>query len=287
MDGECETINSEVDKKVNKVIKLGWYDGSDRIVSADEYEKLKKEKAQNPLQLEKLAKLSGMFEGFFPGELFTIAGYTGSGKTLLAKTINYDIMNQGKKTMFISYEVNPISLFPIEQDLKEEFLFLPLELKTMSVPWIIDRIFEARIKHFISAVFIDHLHFIVDMALTNNMSLNIGATMRHLKQAAINLNVTIFVLAHTGQPKDGPPTIADIRDSSFIGQESDGVILVHRISNFEEQQLNFNCFDNSLKKQNNEYDLNFAMATVAKARRSGVFKKNIVMQKSGFYLAEV
>jgi replicative DNA helicase len=93
------------------------------------------------------------------------------------------------------------------------------------------------IKKFgIRAVFIDHLHYIVEMIPKGNLSQSavIGDVCRRLKQMAIKYNITVFLIAHTAQPKgednsNQQPTLSSIRDSSFIAQESDAVYAINRV----------------------------------------------------------
>jgi replicative DNA helicase len=268
-------------------VDLATYAQDDRVVSAETYAKLKKEQdlCVKKLNFKMLPELDRLLEGVTSDELIVISGYTGFGKTLLAQTINYDFMYHGTKTLFISYEVNPLRILPDELDLRESFFFLPLELKTMDVNWLFERIEEAKLKFGVSVVFIDHLHFIVDMLVTSSVSLNIGATMRALKGLAKKLNITIFVLAHTGQPKDGMPSSSDIRDSSFIAQESDITLIVHRITDRDACELTGLSMinKNSLKT----YEGGNAAVSIEKARRSGVYKRIVLMQKQGKYLREV
>jgi replicative DNA helicase len=78
--------------------------------------------------------------------------------------------------------------------------------------------------------FIDHLHFIVPFS-AERQDLRIGETMRALKQLAEKWNVLIILIAHLKKTRvDRAPDLEDLRDSSFIAQESDTVILLWRES---------------------------------------------------------
>ena len=67
-----------------------------------------------------------------------------------------------------------------------------------------------------------------------NPSLEIGTVIRGLKRLAIDHDVIIFLAAHTTKLKDDKvPTADDIRDSSFVGQESDCVMILWRVKNLE------------------------------------------------------
>ena len=97
-----------------------------------------------------------------------------------------------------------------------------------------EKIKEAREKYGIRAVFIDHLHYLLDLGQVKNPSLEIGTVIRGLKRLAIDHDVIIFLAAHTTKLKDDKvPTADDIRDSSFVGQESDCVMILWRVKNLE------------------------------------------------------
>jgi replicative DNA helicase len=134
-------------------------------------------------------------------------------------------------------------------------------LKGRSMDWIQDRIHEAKIKHGVRAVFIDHLHFLVDMAKIRNPSLEIGAIVRGLKRIALELNVTIFLIAHLTKTKfEEEPELDAIRDSSFIPQDADQVYIVWR------------KYDTSAK----EY-LNQTYVKLCKSRRTGTMGKKVLL----------
>jgi replicative DNA helicase len=137
---------------------------------------------------------------------------------------------------------------------------MPMLLKGKSIDWIRDRIQEAKIKYGIRAVFIDHLHFLVDMAKIKNPSLEIGSIVRGLKLIALELNVVIFLVAHSTKIRfDQEPDLDSIRDSSFIPQDADIVLIVWRGRN-EAGEFTEN---NKLK--------------VSKSRRTGVMGKSVIL----------
>ena len=61
------------------------------------------------------------------------------------------------------------------------------------------------------------------------MSIEIGTIIRRLKTLAVQGDFVIFLLCHTTKGKqDGTLSYESIRDSSFISQESDSVIMIKR-----------------------------------------------------------
>jgi RecA-family ATPase len=124
---------------------------------------------------------------------------------------------------------------------------------------------ESFAKYNTRVVFIDHLHYLFDIQKSRNPSLDIGAIIRRLKGIAVNNEFVIFLLCHTSKAKDENESYESIRDSSFVAQESDCVIMVKRTP---------------------EEGDNYARARVEFHRRTGVMEKVIFLQKVENYLVE-
>ena len=128
-----------------------------------------------------------------------------------------------------------------------------------------DRIVEALTKYGIEVVFIDHLHFLFDMARSRSVSIEIGQIIRWLKTLAIELNLVIFVLCHLQKMSfDAEPDDSNIRDSSFVSQESDTGLILWRVRNSDDH----------------------AWLKVCYSRRTGVIDKKIPLVKVNGLLRE-
>lgn len=93
----------------------------------------------------------------------------------------------------------------------------------------------------------------------------------------------VFVLAHQGQAKEGEPSIDNIRDSSFIGQESDMVFVVYRQADPVPPELEKNA---KIRGYAHSYEAGYAIVKIEKARRAGTFKKRLTYRKIGHWLEE-
>ena len=61
--------------------------------------------------------------------------------------------------------------------------------------------------------------------------------MRELKKMSIRHDVVIFIIAHTGKVNgEAKPSLDSIRDSSFVAQESDFVLMISRPDIDEDNQ---------------------------------------------------
>lgn len=207
---------------------LKEYEGEDRIISSHEMSLKLKESPDSIIRVKSfIPSLDSAIEDFRDGELIVISGPTKNGKTLLAQTLTVNFAKQQHFPLWLSYEVTVrqfLGQFP-----NMPLIYLPAKLKAHALPWVEERIQESFIKYHTRIVFIDHLHFLFDMAKTRNPSIEIGTVIRKLKTLAVNGGFIIFLLCHTTKGKsEGDLSYESIRDSSFISQESDSVLMVKR-----------------------------------------------------------
>jgi RecA/RadA recombinase len=165
--------------------------------------------------------------GFQDGELIVISGPTKMGKTLLAQTLTVNFSKQKEYSGWFSYEVPArqfLDQFPILP-----LFYLPKKNKAQDFEWFMDRCLESFFKYNTRIFFIDHLHYLVDMARIKNPSLDIGVIVRRIKRFAVENDFIIFLLCHVGKNTGEDLSHKDLRDSSFIAQESDCVIMIKRV----------------------------------------------------------
>ncbi len=243
---------------------LAEYQGDDQVRSAHEISLTFKDKEEYSINVKSgIPMLDYYCDGFRDGELITISGKTKNGKTLLAQTLSVNFALKNNFPLWFSYEV-PARQF-ISQFHQIPFIYMPSKLKAHAMDWLEERIMESFLKYDTRIVFIDHLHYLFDIQKSRNPSLDIGAIIRRLKSIAVNNEFVIFLLCHTSKAKDENESYESIRDSSFVAQESDCVIMIKRTLDQGEMA---------------------ARARVEFHRRTGVMEKVIYLEKSGNYLVE-
>ena len=244
---------------------LREYDGEDRVVRSTELIKLLKETRANAFRVSSgFKRMEEAVQGFEGGELIVISGPTKNGKTLLAQSLTVQFAEQRKYPLWFTFEVTIPQFFARFPMIPR--LTAPLKLYHHDIDWLENRIVESYLKYGTQIVFIDHLHYLIDMAQSKNLSVDIGAVIRRLKGIAVERDMVIFLLCHT--TKGGPGkrcSYSSIRDSSFVAQESDCVIMVVRDPGYHE---------------------NAAVATVEFHRRTGVMERKIALIKDGDLLRE-
>src|SRR3990167_7347576 len=193
--------------------KLASYEGEDKIISSSEMKQILEDNPTNVVNFKSgFVTLDALVEGFEGGELTIVTGPSKMGKTTFCQTITKNIAEDGIRSLWFSYEM-PVRQFLSKFGDNLPVFYLPQELKGRILPWLESRIWEAKLKYDIKVVFIDHLHFLVDLAKLRNPSLEIGAIVRGIKRIAIAHNIAIFLIAHLTKVKfDQQPTVDTIRD---------------------------------------------------------------------------
>jgi replicative DNA helicase len=219
------------------------YSGEDRIISSQELLEELKEVEDGTLVIKThIPSLDRILNGVEAGELVIVTGPTGEGKTTLLMTITANMIEDGVNSAWFTLEVTPRQF--IQKMIKGgstdkvPLFYLPRKNTENSLKWIEDRIVEAKVKHGVKAVFIDHIHQIFNLErVNNNISLELGEMVGKIKDIAITHDLIIFLIAHT---KDNPtnsaaePRKEDIRDSGLISRLADTIVGVWRVPNGSE-----------------------------------------------------
>ena len=247
------------------VRKLGEYEGEFRVVSSQEILLKLKQEPESVINVKSfIPSLDAAVDGFREGELIIISGPTKQGKTLLGQSFTSAFIKQQYYPLWFSFEV-PVRQF-LNQFKELPLIYLPEKLKPHALPWFEDRVYESFEKYHTRIIFCDHLHYLIDLARIRNPSIEIGQIIRRLKSLAVSGNFIIFLLCHTTKgATEENLSFESIRDSSFISQESDSVLMIKRTPEDGETT---------------------ARLRVEFHRRTGVLEKIVRLIKVNGYLAE-
>lgn len=187
--------------------------------------------------------------GVVPGELILISGWTGGGKTTLARTFTRNFSRNNIMSCWFQFEETHQQFFRkfgTENIQAIPIFSLPKKNKPESMEWFEERVYESILKYGTKIIFIDHLHRLLDAGLRgnailksggSNVSTFVGANVMNIKRIAIHYNVVICMIAHTTKPQPANSKdvlgLGSVRDSSFIEQESDTVLYVWRSEEHE------------------------------------------------------
>lgn len=262
-----------MDKPLVTPKNLKNYVGEDQVLTLTELNEVQKAKKLVNVFTAKsnIPRLDSLLEGFEAGELIIISGPAKRGKTLFCQTLTVEFSEQGIISLWFSYEMTIRQFTGRFSGDKLPDCCLPAKMKDNTLTWLEDRIIEGIEKFGVKIVFIDHLHYIVDMERLRNPSLEIGVVLRGLKRLAVKHGVVIFLVAHIGKVEDDKrPTAANMRDSSFLTQEPDVVLMIWRMKDNKEKHIE-----------------NISKVSVELSRRTGVFSKMFKMVKVDGMLREV
>lgn len=207
------------------------YKGEDKVVSIKEFQEKLKNGEKLPTHPTGFQDLDTLLRGGFkPKQVIVISAATKSGKTSFCLDLTHKMKQLNP--LWLSYEEDMEEFLERFGDMQEEppIFYTPEKMMRYNVKWVESKIVESKVKYDSQIVFIDHLHFLVPFD-TQRMDMEIGRTMRELKQIAKNWGVIIVLISHIKKTRMvDQPTLEDLRDSSFTAQEADTVLILWRQS---------------------------------------------------------
>lgn len=240
LDQEVQGIKNQKEKaeatiRLEEAMRV--YSGEDELISSrDILEKLKNEPEEKKY-MTGIKGLDDILKGFRENQLIVLAAPTKSGKSQM--TVELAGRMQYTNPVFLPFEESAEELVRKFMERNEEppLFYTPKAMTKSSLNWIEEKIIEGIVKHDSKLFFIDHLHFIVPLS-SERLDTRIGMVMRELKTIAKNHNVIIVLVAHLKKTNQViSPTLEDLRDSSFIAQEADTVIMMWRQAMKENNQM--------------------------------------------------
>lgn len=236
------------------------------VLALDRYEQLLEERDERGKQfiaISGMSTLDSVTDGFQLGQLITISGPSGHGKTTFCQTLTRKYIDNNYKVLWFSYELGYMEfLEKFPGNLK---FYIPKYLDHDNIGWIHKKIKEAKSQFGMNIVFIDNLDFLRDPEIMKNIGMNasgyIGGIVQKLKRIAVEEDVIIFLMCHIRKnnwSSNELPTMEDIRDSGQIPQLSDFVLMIIR---------------KILDKNSDEIYSNDAVLGIMKNRHNGKTKK--------------
>ena len=189
------------------------------------------------------SNIDELTRGFEPGELVVVGAVEGVGKSMFVQNMFHNMGIRGVPNLFISMEMTNEEAekryiemqMDVDQGSREEAAAkikkMPLyayQTENMNLEELDSKIGEAKDKYGIKIMAIDHLHYFAPQD-TQNSSAVIGYLIRNLKMMARKHELPMLVISHlTKQKSKKMPDKSSLRDSSFIAQDADAVIMLNR-----------------------------------------------------------
>lgn len=231
LESEIDSLKDETQKleaRVRLEEAMRSYRGDDELISSMEILERIKTQPEEEKFLSGIEGLDKILKGFRKNQLIVLAAPTKSGKSQM--TVELAIRMPDMKPVFIPFEESAEELVRKFHDLNQTppLFYTPRTITGNTIPWIEKKIVEGMVKFNSKLFFIDHLHFIVPFT-SDRLDTRIGLVMRELKRMARDYGVVIVLVAHLKKTNMVvTPTLEDLRDSSFIAQEADTVLMMWR-----------------------------------------------------------
>lgn len=213
------------------------YSGEDELISSlDILERIKTQPEEEKF-MTGIVALDNILKGFRKNQLIVLAAPTKSGKSQM--TIELAIRMKETNPVFIPFEESAEELVRKFHDRQEvpPLFYTPKNITGNTISWIEKKVVEGIVKFNSKLFFIDHLHFIVPFS-SDRLDTRIGQVMRDLKKIAKEHEVIIVIVAHLKKTNMVvSPTLEDLRDSSFIAQEADTVLMMWRAAERRDNEM--------------------------------------------------
>ncbi len=208
-----------------------------------------------------LKDVDSIITGFEPGQLITIAGRPGHGKSAFAGTIAINIADRGKKVLMFSMEMSkgeiagrfisrlaniPGELMKKPGNMVQEQTTALIEgvKKLEKMPILINSqgnltpreiastATRTKRENGLDLVIVDYLQLMSSgRKQDSNRVQEISYITRTLKNLAVSLDVPVIILSQlsrSNEKESRKPRLTDLRDSGSIEQDSNTILLLHR-----------------------------------------------------------
>lgn len=174
-------------------------------------------------------------KSFIPGELFTLGGDTGHGKSIFAMNIALNVYRQYKKpVLFVNMELTTAQAVQRFYNMSgdHDYAGILTQVETDLNYKDVDKLMKEAKEKEVALVIIDHLHFFND-SIGDNAASALTRVVKHFKQCAVKYELPVMLLSHVtpgSEPNGTPirPSLHSLRGSRSIEQLSDIVGFVYR-----------------------------------------------------------
>ncbi len=264
---ELHQALAELNKRDQKLFDEETTEPVTLKTSFEEMERTKNAKASYHWPFPALQR---RLEGYWPGEMYTIGGTTGIGKSLLAAYLTYKFALDGGKALYFSTEMPHREITKRvwrmwQRELADQENFLALEIeygdnKISVTPQLIELMLEKNhqrskegLEKKYELIVVDNLHWF--MRGGQSVADDIGIVTRSMKELALKYDTTIILVSHVNRgatklEDNRTPDMNSLKGSSYIEQDSDAVIMTTRMKNERGEKTDMNLISLEKNRRN-------------------------------------
>ncbi len=266
----CESISNDLYKLLDQILITENNSKNTKESLFDYIENLYAPKKDMGIKLG-LDTIDRKIGGLLSGQLITIAGYTGMGKSILVSQIILNMLRINKKISLYTLEMSREEIFnklssngctidfnkiftgnitDQEKEQITEFVSKFLAKKDLEIyeymddiNKIINQIKKDKLQNKVDIVFIDLINRVTDSSSKEqqNRAVLLASLTRKLKLLAGKLRIPIVITAQINraieQRRDKEPALSDIKESGGIAEDSDYVVAVYRNKDLEDPKV--------------------------------------------------
>lgn len=172
--------------------------------------------------------------GVRAGDLIVITGISGMGKTSVAQNLTVNLSKNANQSIWFSYEVIMDNLYAKFKEMGVDdshlLVYTPKHNTTGNLEWVQEKIVEAKSKYGARFVFIDHIDYLSpkNVRSGDQYRMVLRQICQELKTMAIELELTIFLIAHVKKVQGREIEMQDLAESGALYQLADAVFGVSR-----------------------------------------------------------
>ncbi len=208
-----------------------------------------------------ITKLDNSTAGLHKEELTTIGARPGVGKTILGMQLALNIAKNGRKVMYTSLEMSKTQL--CERIISSKALVDSLRLRKGDIKenewsdvfkvaqrysypnFLIDKTsrnpahIRTKIRKYKpELIIIDYLQLLDSTDKEQSREREVATITRDLKLMALEFQIPIIILSQLNRNAEGKrPSMADLRESGAIEQDSDNILFLHEPNSAEKEKL--------------------------------------------------
>ena len=250
-DDPATTIARAADRlrAAGEEVPGGWMGPAELVALAEK--SIDEHSASESIIRTKLPTLDDWLDGgLVPQRLYTVGAKTSVGKSALATSIARPALDAGQRVMFVSLEMSGPEV--IQRMVAEKYDIGHHQLGRLIEAWNSPEVLAWPLSFMgfanistlcvtarqlkpqgLRLIIVDYIQLLPSVGQHERRDLEIGYMTRTLKLLAVELEVPVLMLSQVNRDAgpESPPQLHNLRESGNLEQDSNVVLLLHRVPN--------------------------------------------------------